>query len=61
MYNKKGDNEMKKRVNITIEDWLLKSLDEEAKKRGLDRSTLLSMLVYDNVYLDSAVDPSVNE
>lgn len=52
---------MKKRVNITIEDWLLKSLDEEAKKRGLDRSTLLSMLVYDNVYLDSAVDPSVNE
>lgn len=61
MYNKKGDNDMKKRVNITIEDWLLKSLDEEAKKRGLDRSTLLSMLVYDNVYLDSAVDPSVNE
>lgn len=61
MYNKKGDNDMKKRVNITIEDWLLKSLDEEAKKRGLDRSTLLSMLVYDNVYLDSAVDPPVNE
>lgn len=43
---------MKKRVNITIEEWLLECIDRAAKRRGIDRSTFLSMLVYDNVYLD---------
>lgn len=46
---------MKKRVNITIEDWLLDCIDRAAKKRGIDRSTLLSILAYDNVYLDEFV------
>lgn len=39
---------MKKRVNITMEESILSKLDKLAKDRGIDRSTMLSILVYDS-------------
>lgn len=48
---------MKKRINITMEDWLIKKVDDLSKARGLDRSTVLSILVYDQLAnIDFAVD-----
>ena len=38
---------MKKRVNITIEDHVLNKVDEMARERGIDRSTMISVLIYD--------------
>lgn len=40
---------MKKRINITMEDWLIKKVDDLSKARGIDRSTALSILVYDQL------------
>ena len=37
----------KKRVNITMSEWLLDELDYMAEKRGMSRSTFLSLLVSD--------------
>lgn len=39
---------MKKRVNITVEDRLLKILDNMAEERGVDRSTMISLMIYDS-------------
>lgn len=53
---------MKKRVNITMEESILSKLDKLAKDRGIDRSTMLSILVYDSYDLvdlrDSGIDIS---
>lgn len=38
---------MKKRVNFTIEEHVLDNLDKMAKDRGIDRSTMISVLIYD--------------
>ena len=38
---------MKKRINITVDEFILKKVDEMAKNRGIDRSTMFSILVYD--------------
>ena len=38
---------MKKRINITMEEWLIDKVDKMAKDRGIDRSSMLSILVYD--------------
>lgn len=38
---------MKKRVNISIEEHVLTKVDEMAKQRGIDRSTMISILIYD--------------
>lgn len=47
---------MKKRINITMEDWLIKNVDDLSKARGIDRSTALSILVYDQLCnIDMAV------
>lgn len=42
---------MKKRVNITVEEHVLRKLDEMAKERGIDRSTMISVLVFDSYNL----------
>ena len=42
---------MKKRVNITIEEKMLNTLDKMAEERGVDRSTMISILVYDSAAL----------
>lgn len=39
---------MKKRVNMTIEESILKKLDQMAADRGIDRSTMVQILVYDS-------------
>ena len=39
---------MKKRVNFTIEEHVLEKLDKMAKDRGIDRSTMISVLIYDS-------------
>lgn len=39
---------MKKRVNFTIEEHVLQKLDNMAKERGIDRSTMISILIYDS-------------
>lgn len=52
---------MKKRVNITIEGWLLDCIDRAAKNRGIDRSTLLSIIAYDHVYLEEFIKEHEND
>lgn len=53
---------MKKRINITIEDHVLNMVDELAKSRGIDRSTMISVLIYDSYNLiDSVEDSSVSD
>lgn len=53
---------MKKRVNFTIEEHVLEKLDKMAKDRGIDRSTMISVLIYDSYDLvdlrDSGIDVS---
>ena len=39
---------MKKRINFTIEESVLNKLDQMAKDRGIDRSTMISVLIYDS-------------
>ena len=36
---------MKKRINITIDEKSLNMLDDMAKDRGIDRSTMVTLLV----------------
>lgn len=42
---------MKKRVNFTIEEHVLDKLDQMAKERGIDRSTMISVLIYDSAQI----------
>ena len=42
---------MKKRVNFTIEESVLAKLDKMAKDRGIDRSTMISVLIYDSAQI----------
>lgn len=42
-----GGKEMKKRINVTMEQWLVDTVDKMAKERGIDRSSMISILVYD--------------
>lgn len=53
---------MKKRVNFTIEEHVLERLDKMAEARGIDRSTMISVLIYDSYDLvdlrDSGLDIS---
>ena len=42
---------MKKRINITIEDHVLNKIDSMAKERGIDRSTMISILAFDSYQL----------
>lgn len=51
---------MKKRVNITMEESILSKLDKLAKDRGIDRSTMLSILVYDSYDLVELRDNGIN-
>lgn len=44
----KGDREMKKRINVTLEEHILHTVDRLAKERGIDRSTMISILIYDS-------------
>lgn len=39
---------MKKRVNVTLEEHILQTVDRLAKERGIDRSTMISVLIYDS-------------
>lgn len=38
---------MKKRVNVTLEEHIVQTVDMLAKERGIDRSTMISILIYD--------------
>lgn len=53
---------MKKRVNFTIEERVLAKLDKMADDRGIDRSTMISVLIYDSYNLidlkEKGIDPS---
>ena len=40
---------MKKRVNVTLEQHVLEILDHMAKDRGISRSSMLSVLILDEV------------
>lgn len=51
---------MKKRVNFTIEEHVLEKLDKMAKDRGIDRSTMISILVYDSEALIDLVNADVD-
>lgn len=39
---------MKKRINITLEESIIEKVDILAKVRGIDRSTMISILIYDS-------------
>lgn len=39
---------MKKRINVTLEEHILHTVDRLAKERGIDRSTMISILIYDS-------------
>lgn len=39
---------MKKRINVTLEEHILKTVDRLARERGIDRSTMISILIYDS-------------
>lgn len=41
----KGDREMKKRVNITLDDKTLYIIDSLAEDRGIDRSTMITLCI----------------
>lgn len=41
----KGDIEMKKRVNITLDDKTLYIIDSLAEDRGIDRSTMITLCI----------------
>ena len=59
---------MKKRINITIDEKSLNMLDDMAQERGIDRSTMITLLVriremeqrkaFERYYRDNALDAS---
>lgn len=45
--------ENKGKVSITLSQNVLRKLDEEAERKGLSRSTVIQIILYDHYYLNS--------